>query len=571
MTSNYSGSFTNYSLSNPVYTNESGSSYFTWTVPYHLTITSFIMNVSGQTNGGGWGIFYATLGPSSILKGDEYYPAAPATLTELSIPISAFSKVTFNKGDAIQFKWSTLEASGRPFLSRYLDNPPYTPPSNIDLPIKITYTYTQSAYTVGTYTYYVPSGVSSINIKAWGAGGSGLSASFYDSNGGNAAMVEGNLAVTPGQVLTIDVAGGGALPTGGYVGGGNGNGSGAVAGAGGGGCTIIKNSANTNLVMVGGGGGAGYQCNGGYGGITNGQNGGSAGGSGFGGTQSSGGAGGTGPNGNGGTGGAGTGGNGGTNNAYLAGGGSGYYGGGGGALGGTGNGAGAGGGGSSFYTNLTDFVGYAWDGDSTHQFANIPNYGQPAGTGVGGVSSDVSINSVGGNGYVIISPGSAGICFRDSTRVLMADRTFKAIKDIERGDEILTDKKNGATKKVARSLKYMATGKATEIPMHLIGNRRTIVCSSTHPFWVSDTRRILAGHIEGTETIQICEWLYTIQFEDEGTYYVEGVKVDAVSPDHRKFKLPKELYFDQSKFKANRVMKSEDDERRKKPKMVKTL
>jgi len=173
--------------------------------------------------------------------------------------------------------------------------------------------------------------------------------------------------------------------------------------------------------------------------------------------------------------------------------------------------------------------------------------------------------------YSILISAISGICFRETTRVLMSDRTFKAIKDIQRGDEILTDKKTGATKKVARTLNFMATGKATEIPMHLIGNRRSIVCSSTHPFWVSDTRRILAGDIEGTKTIQICEWLYTIQFEDEATYYVEGVKVDAVSPDHRKFKLPKELYFDQTKYKANRVMKSEDDERRKKPNMTKIL
>ena len=171
----------------------------------------------------------------------------------------------------------------------------------------------------------------------------------------------------------------------------------------------------------------------------------------------------------------------------------------------------------------------------------------------------------------IVISDLSGICFRETTRVLMSDGTFKAIKDIQRGDKILTDKKKGDTKKVARTLKYMATGKATEIPMHLIGNRRTIVCSSTHPFWINDKRRILAGDIEGTETIEICEWLYTIQFEDEGTYYVEGVKVDAVSPNHRKFKLPKELYFDQTKYKANRVMKSEDDERRKKPNMTKTL
>ena len=198
--------------------------------------------------------------------------------------------------------------------------------------------------------------------------------------------------------------------------------------------------------------------------------------------------------------------------------------------------------------------------------------GLVTGVSVGG-PINITISATDGSGVFTTVPVTviAAVCFRETTRVLMSDRTFKAIKDIQRGDEILTDKKTGDTKKVARTLKYMATGKATQIPMHLIGNRRTIVCSSTHPFWINDTRRILAGDIEGTETIEISEWLYTIQFEDEGTYYVEGVKVDAVSPDHRKFKLPKELYFDQTKYKPNRVMKSEDDERRKKPNMTKNL
>ena len=172
---------------------------------------------------------------------------------------------------------------------------------------------------------------------------------------------------------------------------------------------------------------------------------------------------------------------------------------------------------------------------------------------------------------ISVSGPISGACFRESTRILMADRSFKAIKDIERGEEILTDKKTGETKKVARVIRYMATGKGTQIPMHLIGNRRTIVCSQTHPFWISNTRRILAVDIEGVEEIEICEILSTIQFEEEGTYYVEGVKVDAISPDHRKLKLPQELYFDQTKYKANRVMKSEDDQRRKKPNMVKIL
>jgi len=172
---------------------------------------------------------------------------------------------------------------------------------------------------------------------------------------------------------------------------------------------------------------------------------------------------------------------------------------------------------------------------------------------------------------ITVSGPIAGVCFRGSTRVVMGDLSFKAIKDIQRGEEVLIDKKTGVTKKVARVIRFMFSGSATRIPMHLIGNRRTIVCSSNHPFWVSDSRRILAGDIEGVEDIEICEVLYTIQFEEEGTYYVEGVKVDAVSPDHRKHKLPKELYFDQTKYNANRVIKSEDDQRRKKPNMTKLL
>ena len=172
---------------------------------------------------------------------------------------------------------------------------------------------------------------------------------------------------------------------------------------------------------------------------------------------------------------------------------------------------------------------------------------------------------------ITVSGPIGGVCFRGTTLVSMADRSLKAIKDIERGDEILTDRKTGITKKVARTLQFMATGKGTQIPIDLIGNTRTIVCTSNHPFWIGDSRRILAGDIEGTQKIQICELLYTIQFEEEGTYYVENAKVDAVSPDHRKHKLPKELYFDQMKYKESRIIKSEDDPRRNKPKMTKTL
>jgi photosystem II stability/assembly factor-like uncharacterized protein len=225
---------------------------------------------------------------------------------------------------------------------------------------------------------------------------------------------------------------------------------------------------------------------------------------------------------------------------------------------------------------------------------NQPNMGSKEWQAVSCSSDFKVLGAVANNGYVYVSTDYgttwtpqtnigistwiaiqiselSGVCFRDSTRVVMADGTFKAIKDLQRGDEILTDKKNGETKKVARILQFMSTGKAIQIPMHLIGNSRSIVCSRKHPFWIGDNRRILAADIEGAETIKISEWLYNIQFEDEGSYYVEGVKVDAVSPDNCKHKLPKELYFDETKYEENRVVNSEDDECRKKPKMTKHL
>ena len=58
----------------------------------------------------------------------------------------------------------------------------------------------------------------------------------------------------------------------------------------------------------------------------------------------------------------------------------------------------------------------------------------------------------------------------------------------------------------------------------------------------------MAKNINGVETITLTDVFYNIQFEDESTYYVEGVKVDSLSPNHRKYKLPYELYYDKTKY-----------------------
>ena len=71
--------------------------------------------------------------------------------------------------------------------------------------------------TTSLQSYTVPAGVTSITVKMWGAGGGGTS---ITTAGGAGAYLTGTLTVTPGQVLSLLVGGGGTVSTGGYGGGG---------------------------------------------------------------------------------------------------------------------------------------------------------------------------------------------------------------------------------------------------------------------------------------------------------------------------------------------------------------
>ena len=91
-------------------------------------------------------------------------------------------------------------------------------------------------YTGSPQTWTVPDGVTSVTIRAFGGKG-GL------DNGGKGARIQGTLAVTPGQVLDLNV----------YDKGGEG---GPSAGAGGGGSMVAREG--TTLMIAGGGGGGSY-------------------------------------------------------------------------------------------------------------------------------------------------------------------------------------------------------------------------------------------------------------------------------------------------------------------------
>jgi Glycine rich protein len=219
-------------------------------------------------------------------------------------------------------------------------------------------------YTGGEQTFSVPAGVTSVRVVA--IGGSGGAGTNSGGAGGAGAQVSGDLSVTPGQVLFIEVAGNGQSGAsgsrGGFNGGAAGGNTGVHGGGGGGGASDVRTAAGSAglspdprlLVAAGGGGGGVASASGGAGGSA-----GSAGDShgnnigGGAGTASAGGAGGStdcGPANGGLSGQLGAGGAGGADMFSGGGGAGGLYGGGGGA-GGCDNGGAGGGGGSSLVSS----------------------------------------------------------------------------------------------------------------------------------------------------------------------------------------------------------------------------
>ena len=291
--------------------------------------------------------------------------------------------------------------------------------------------------TAGSGSYLVPSGVTTITVKAWGGGGGGGAGSGSTGSGGNGGgggFAQADITVTPGETLSVLVGTGGSAGAnsrnagngGGYSavqrsstflvqaggggggGGGNGTGTGCAGGAGGGssgvagatGCTAGSGGAGTTSAG-GGGGTAGTGGTAGAAGVAN------AGGDGGGSsttcstsvTSNTGGAGGTGAGGKGGNAGSCTGG---------GGGGGGRFGGGGGGSANTTSSrtGGGGGGGSSLVTgaNTTQTAGSGTTpGQSSDGYRN--------GAGVGGSGGTSSANNTAGTAglVAIIVTGSATV------------------------------------------------------------------------------------------------------------------------------------------------------------------
>ena len=263
------------------------------------------------------------------------------------------------------------------------------------------------AYTGSNQSFTVPSNVSWIFVKLWGAGGGAGRAGgwSYGSDAGGGGHTRGLIPVTPGATIYVVVGAGGYTSNSTntvYGGGGTGGGTGdnQYAGMGGGYCGVFNGSVSfANALAIAGGGGGGGSANvswytlgtGGAGGGAQAQRGQAVSSPATAGGGASTNAGGTGGSGNNNAGNAGTqltGGNAGTNN-YGGGGGGGLYGGGAGAFT-NGNLMGGGGGGSGYvigsavlaqtYTGNYRNPAFYWDPDlmAGYTSANIqemPGYG----------------------------------------------------------------------------------------------------------------------------------------------------------------------------------------------------
>lgn len=131
-----------------------------------------------------------------------------------------------------------------------------------------------------TGSFIVPSGVSTITVKMWGAGGGSGNYAPNSQGGGAGGFTSGTINVTPGEILYY-IVGGGGLGTSGASGiggnggwGGGGYGSrGDASGGGGGGYTGFfsgptPTQANAIMIAGAGGGGSGFRGGGGGGGTT---------------------------------------------------------------------------------------------------------------------------------------------------------------------------------------------------------------------------------------------------------------------------------------------------------------
>ena len=235
-------------------TNSSGSQVTVTQVQFQLSSVTGI----SQTDIGNFLIYVDTnndgaigTGETTTVGGSGSVNSGPTTITfSTSFNIAASTTVNYILiGDAANLasgdKMTIALGSSNITLSSGSKGGSTTSVTQAANPTKATY----STATSGT-SWVVPTGVTSITVKAWGggAGGGGGSDYYSGGTGAGAGFAQATLSVTAGETLSVRVGGGG--------GGGN-SGTNAGGGGGGGGYSGIYRSSTTLIIAAGGGGGGG--------------------------------------------------------------------------------------------------------------------------------------------------------------------------------------------------------------------------------------------------------------------------------------------------------------------------
>jgi len=203
--------------------------------------------------------------------------------------------------------------------------------------------------------------------------------------------------------------------------------------------------------------------------------------------------------------------------------------------------------------------------------ATVSNTGLVTGIKVG--LANIEVRTTDGSNLLSIVPVtviSDPICVAKNTMITMVDGSTKPIQNVNRGDRLMCDKETGSFRRVCRLTEMVHHGNAILLPKGLLGNTRDIIITPDHPVWIGNQYRMYSKNIPGAVPIKMLNRVYNIQFEEEGSYYVEGIKVDSMSPNFYQMKLPRNLFFNPLKHNKRLFISEEDDPIRGKPPMSET-
>lgn len=92
------------------------------------------------------------------------------------------------------------------------------------------------------------------------------------------------------------------------------------------------------------------------------------------------------------------------------------------------------------------------------------------------IAGDVFTSST----YTITGFTDASTCVIGDSYILMHDNTFKMIKDIKRGDQVIQDINSNSVGIVSRVI-IVSTNKLVKIPQNLLGSHEDLIITPLHP------------------------------------------------------------------------------------------